>query len=201
MFILYLVIGFVFTPIDSTHVYLSQNGYASLRFELYNNGYFNATFNLIVKRNAAPQDLEFQMCFHNQCFFGDSQSITVEAGSRDTIALDFIAGNETGGIDIYYLTYDQASPASRDSIEITGGVGITEQKPQYKEKKVFFDGRFIKGYHIKYAVFYNVNGRQIMSKPARENRISTDGLKPGIYFVKVKTNYGVVNIKIMKEEP
>ncbi len=201
MIILHLIVGFVFTPIDSTHIYMSQNGYESLRFELYNNGFFNASYNLVVKRNVAPSDLDFQMCFHNQCFLGDSQSITVEAGARDTITLDFLGGNETGGIDIYYLVYDQHATTDRDSVEITGGVGIKERNTGTINNDVYFDGKYIRGNAIKYAVFYSINGRKIIEETAKDGRISTNGLKPGIYFVKVKTDKKTVCIKIAKETP
>ena len=200
MFVISLIIGFIFTPLDSLHVYMEPNGYTSLRFELYNNGYFNATYNLVVRKTVSPSDLSFQMCFHNQCFLGDSQSITVEAGSRDTIALDFLGGSETGGIDIYYLVYDQHEANDRDSVEITGGVNIFENSHK-GEYTVHFNGKYILGPSLKEAIFYSKDGREVLRKTAHRDRIATGELKSGIYFVKVITDRGIVPLKIIKEKP
>ena len=196
MVIISLLIGFVFTPLDSTHVYMNTNGFVALHFELYNNGYFNATYNLVVRRVSAPQDLSFQMCYQNQCFLGDSQVITVEAGSRDTITLDFIGGSETGPIDVYYLVYDQHETQDRDSIEITGGVPVYETP---KNSDIYLSGEYIYGKDITGVTILAKDGRIIKKIKSKNNKIYTGFLKPGIYFAIVKTKTSMKVLKLHRE--
>ncbi len=196
MILMVLLVGFVLTPLDSTHVYMDTNGYVPLNFELYNNGYFNATYNLIVKKIAVPSDLSFQMCFQNQCFLGDSQSITVEAGSHDTITLDFIGGNETGPIDVYFLVYDQHETQDRDSLEITGGVPVSEMP---EKLDISMSGDYIYGKNIEKATVFTIDGRIIETLKPQNGRVYTGFLGPGIYFAVVKAETGEKVIKIYRE--
>ncbi len=196
MIILQLALAFVFTPLDSVHVYIDANGYAALNFELYNNGYFNATYSLLVRRNHAPSDLSFQMCFQGHCMPGDSQAISVDAGARDTITLDFVGGNETGPIDIYYLVYDQHEPNDRDSVNITGGVPVMEEQDK---RTVFFDGKFIRGTGLKRVILYGPDGRKLFDKNVQNRRVYLGNVKRGVYFAKVYFDDRIKLLKIAKE--
>lgn len=196
MILFSLLIGFIFTPLDGTEVYMDTNGFTSLNFELYNNGYFNATYNLIIKRISLPEDVTFQMCFHNQCFVGDSQAITVVAGTRDTITLDLISGNQTGPIHIYYLVYDQNSPQDRDSVEITGGVPVYETK---SEDRINITDNYIYGKNIINATIFSQDGRVIKEMMPNNNRIYTGFLKRGIYFILINRGFNEKIFKFFKE--
>jgi len=197
MMVLSLIIGFVFTPLDSTHVYIEANGYASLRFELQNNAFMNATYNLVIKRLSAPSDLSFDMCFNGSCHAGDSSAIEVEAGASDTITLDIIGGNNTGPFDIFYLVYDQNAQNDRDSVEITGGVPVLEKR---QKEDIYSIGDYIYGDGLLSARVLTKDGRLLGTLYPKNSRIYTGGLRHGVYFLIIKTTHGKKAIKIYRRQ-